>query len=329
MVGGKRYGASSEMNAIFHNERLPCSSDVLESLWIPTSSSSFHGSNSMVNFENTNGGDSMEKSFFQPIDKEENGDDDYDGSLLHQPGKKRRLTVDQVQFLEKNFELENKLEPDRKGQLAKELGLEPRQVAIWFQNRRARFKTKQLEKDYDSLRASFEKLKADHDNLLKQNGNLKNEIDSLKDMLLSRKKAKGNLESNDVINSPNLDPPQSGIPNNASDDYVPIMVFKQEEACSAKSDVFDSDSPRCTENHSFLLEPTNTADSSHGFEPADNSDFSQDDEDDNHLSKSLLPLPPSCLLKLEDICYDDPPAISSNFGLIPVEDQHPFGFWPY
>ena len=118
----------------------------------------------------------MNKSLFHPIDKEENGDDDYEGSLLHQPGKKRRLTVDQVQFLEKNFELENKLEPDRKVQLAKELCLEPRQVAIWFQNRRARFKTKQLEKDYDSLRASYDKLKADHDNLRKQNGNLKNEV---------------------------------------------------------------------------------------------------------------------------------------------------------
>ena len=136
----------------------------------------YAGSNSMVNFENLSGGDSMEKSLFHPIDKEENGDEDYEGSLLHQPGKKRRLTVDQVQFLEKNFELENKLEPDRKVQLAKELCLEPRQVAIWFQNRRARFKTKQLEKDYDSLRASYEKLKADHDNLQKRNGNLKNEV---------------------------------------------------------------------------------------------------------------------------------------------------------
>ncbi|PRQ40869.1 putative transcription factor Homobox-WOX family [Rosa chinensis] len=329
MVCGKRYGASSDMNAVFQHERPPCSSDVLESLWIPTSSSSFHGSNSMVNFENVSGGDSMDKSLFQPIDKEENGDDDFEGSLLHQPGKKRRLTVDQVQFLEKNFELENKLEPDRKVELAKELSLEPRQVAIWFQNRRARFKTKQLEKDYDSLRASYDKLKADHDKLLKQNGNLKNEIDSLKDELLLREKGKENLESNDDgINSPKMDI-QNAIPNNTADVYVPIMVCKQEDASSAKSDVFDSDSPHCTENHSLLLEPTTTADSSHGFEPADHSDFSQDNEDDNSLTRSLLHLPPPCFLKLEDICYDDPPAISSNFGLIPVEDQHPFGFWPY
>jgi hypothetical protein len=60
--------------------------------------------------------------------------------------KKRRLNVEQVRTLEKNFELGNKLEPERKLQLARALGLQPRQVAIWFQNRRARWKTKQLEK---------------------------------------------------------------------------------------------------------------------------------------------------------------------------------------
>ena len=72
--------------------------------------------------------------------------------------------------------MDNKLEPERKAQLAKELGLQPRQVAIWFQNRRARFKTKQLEKDYGALKASFDKLKAEHDNLLQENQKLKEEV---------------------------------------------------------------------------------------------------------------------------------------------------------
>ena len=74
-----------------------------------------------------------------------------DGSQLGGE-KKRRLNVEQVRTLEKNFELANKLEPERKIQLARALGLQPRQVAIWFQNRRARWKTKQLEKDYDVLK---------------------------------------------------------------------------------------------------------------------------------------------------------------------------------
>ncbi|KAJ6703381.1 HOMEOBOX-LEUCINE ZIPPER PROTEIN ATHB-7-LIKE ISOFORM X1 [Salix viminalis] len=46
------------------------------------------------------------------------------------------------------FESKSRPEPEMKQQLADEIGLEPRQVAIWFQNRRARLKTKQVEKDF-------------------------------------------------------------------------------------------------------------------------------------------------------------------------------------
>lgn len=83
----------------------------------------------------------------------------------HHSEKKRRLSVDQVKALEKNFEVENKLEPDRKVKLAQELGLQPRQVAVWFQNRRARWKTKQLERDYGVLKANYEALKLNYDTL--------------------------------------------------------------------------------------------------------------------------------------------------------------------
>nr|ACG38608.1 homeobox-leucine zipper protein HAT7 [Zea mays] len=94
--------------------------------------------------------------------------------------KKRRLNVEQVRTLEKNFELGNKLEPERKLQLARALGLQPRQVAIWFQNRRARWKTKQLEKDYDALKRQLDAVKADNDALLSHNKKLQAEILSLK-----------------------------------------------------------------------------------------------------------------------------------------------------
>lgn len=115
------------------------------------------------------------KSLSGPHEKEENSDEDY-GKCFRQPEKKRRLSVDQVQFLEKSFEEENKLEPERKIQLAKELNLQPRQVAIWFQNRRARCKTKQLEKDYDILNSSYDKLKSEFDCLQKHNEKLKHEV---------------------------------------------------------------------------------------------------------------------------------------------------------
>jgi homeobox-leucine zipper protein len=129
----------------------------------------------MVSFEDVQGGKRCNRSFFTGFDLDENGDDEMD-EYFHQSEKKRRLSVDQVQFLEKSFEVENKLEPDRKIKIAKDLGLQPRQVAIWFQNRRARWKTKQLEKDYETLNDSFESLKTDYDNILKEKERLQAEV---------------------------------------------------------------------------------------------------------------------------------------------------------
>lgn len=94
--------------------------------------------------------------------------------------KKRRLTLDQVKALEKNFEMENKLEPERKMKLAEELGLQPRQVAIWFQNRRARWKTKQLEKDYGLLKANYDALKNDYSSLEQEKEALTSKLKELK-----------------------------------------------------------------------------------------------------------------------------------------------------
>ncbi|KAG8383126.1 hypothetical protein BUALT_Bualt05G0152300 [Buddleja alternifolia] len=306
---------------LLKHENVNCTSadDALDSLWVPNSSPSFHGSASMVNFEDIRGGN---KPFYTQNDsKVENCNEDCDG-FSHQPEKKRRLSPDQVHFLEKSFEVENKLEPDRKVQLAKELGLQPRQVAIWFQNRRARYKTKVLEKEYDSLKASFDKLKEDYDALFADNEKLKNEVHLLSEKLLLKENGKPKQEPADPITTP-LDalPKKPIFISDTASNVVPLITCKQEGAgSSAKSDVFDSDSPHYTDgNHSVLLEP---ADSSNVFEP-EPSDFSQDEDDS--LSRTLLP--PLCFPKVEVECYDDLHPNSCNLGF-PVQDQGTW-FWQY
>ncbi|PQQ15756.1 homeobox-leucine zipper protein HAT5 [Prunus yedoensis var. nudiflora] len=125
---------------------------------------------------------SRRRSFFSSSSsQDELFDEEYYDEQL--PEKKRRLTPDQVHMLEKSFETENKLEPERKTQLAKKLGLQPRQVAVWFQNRRARWKTKQLERDYDLLKSSYDSLLSNYDSILKENHKLKSEVVSINQKL--------------------------------------------------------------------------------------------------------------------------------------------------
>lgn len=97
--------------------------------------------------------------------------------------KKRRLGSEQVRSLERCFEIENKLDPDRKARLAQELGLQPRQVAVWFQNRRARWKTKQLERDFAALKSRYDALCLDFDSLRRDNHSLLAELANLKPKL--------------------------------------------------------------------------------------------------------------------------------------------------
>ncbi|KAL3511172.1 hypothetical protein ACH5RR_030573 [Cinchona calisaya] len=323
-------GGNTINTVLLQHERVPCSShEALDSLWISNSSSPppFHGSTSILNFSEAGAENATEKPFFTGLVKEddEDGSENYD-NCFHRAEKKRRLTPEQVQFLERSFEVENKLEPERKVQLAKELALQPRQVAIWFQNRRARYKTKQLEKDYDCLKSSYDKLKADYDTLFKENENLKNEVHLLTENLVQREKVKAKTEPFDAnINPLNAEPseaiPVTNVSTNAPE--MSVSIKQEDAASSAKSDVFDSESPHCTTdgNHSSSLMVPD--DSSHVFEP-ELSDFSQDEDDS--LSRSLLQ-PASFPPKLEYECYNDLQCNSGNLGFS-VEDQSTW-FWAY
>ncbi|KAK5793154.1 Homeobox-leucine zipper HAT5 -like protein [Gossypium arboreum] len=138
----------------------------------------FRGARTMVSME-----ENPKKRLFFSSPEDLYDEEYYDEQL---PEKKRRLTSEQVYLLEKSFEAENKLEPERKSQLAKKLGLQPRQVAVWFQNRRARWKTKQLERDYDLLKSSFDSLQSNYDTILKENEKLKSEVASLTEKLQAK-----------------------------------------------------------------------------------------------------------------------------------------------
>ncbi|GFQ06555.1 homeobox-leucine zipper protein hat4, partial [Phtheirospermum japonicum] len=92
--------------------------------------------------------------------------------------KKLRLSKEQAVVLEETFKEHNTLNPKQKMALAKQLNLRPRQVEVWFQNRRARTKLKQTEVDCEYLRRCCE-------NLTEENRRLQKEVTELRALKLS------------------------------------------------------------------------------------------------------------------------------------------------
>lgn len=85
---------------------------------------------------------------------------------------KRRFDDTQIRSLETIFETESRPELRVKQQLANKLGLQPRQVAIWFQNKRARSKSKLIEREYSMLKGSYDNLASKYESLKKENESL-------------------------------------------------------------------------------------------------------------------------------------------------------------
>jgi len=101
--------------------------------------------------------------------------------------RKRRFTEEQIRSLESTFHARQaKLEPREKAELARELGLQPRQVAIWFQNKRARWRTKQLEHDFAALRAKYDALHSRVDSLKQEKLTLAAQVHELSERLRER-----------------------------------------------------------------------------------------------------------------------------------------------
>lgn len=88
----------------------------------------------------------------------------------------KRFSDEQVKLLESVFSQATKLEPRKKVQLAKDIGLHPRQVSIWFQNKRARWRSKQMESEYRVLKDDYDTLNQRFDSLKKENQSLLDQV---------------------------------------------------------------------------------------------------------------------------------------------------------
>lgn len=95
----------------------------------------------------------------------------------------KRFTDEQVKLLESMFKIGTKIEPREKLKLARDLGLQPRQVAIWFQNKRARWKSKQLEHEYRILQSKFDNLNMQYESLKAEKERLLIELETLNDQV--------------------------------------------------------------------------------------------------------------------------------------------------
>ncbi|KAK9276881.1 hypothetical protein L1049_006418 [Liquidambar formosana] len=102
-------------------------------------------------------------------------EDEEESSNGGPPRKKLRLTKEQSRLLEESFRQNHTLNPKQKEALAMQLKLRPRQVEVWFQNRRARSKLKQTEMECEYLKRWF-------GSLTEQNRRLQREVEELRAM---------------------------------------------------------------------------------------------------------------------------------------------------
>ncbi|KAA3460277.1 homeobox-leucine zipper protein HAT4-like [Gossypium australe] len=163
----------AEMGSIFRGidmNILPSTADCEEEAGVSSPNSTISSVSGKRSEREGNGDElEIEKSSSRGISDEEDGDTSR---------KKLRLSKDQSAILEENFKEHNTLNPKQKLALAKQLGLRPRQVEVWFQNRRARTKLKQTEVDCEFLKRCCE-------NLTEENRRLQKEVQELRALKLS------------------------------------------------------------------------------------------------------------------------------------------------
>ncbi|KAK8546248.1 hypothetical protein V6N13_067476 [Hibiscus sabdariffa] len=121
-----------------------------------------------MDFGRIRNGSKRGKRDLKGAEAERASNDDDDDELNGSARKKLRLSKEQSAFLEESFKEHSTLNPKQKLALAKQLNLRPRQVEVWFQNRRARTKLKQTKVDCEYLKRCCETLTEENKRLQKE-----------------------------------------------------------------------------------------------------------------------------------------------------------------
>ncbi|KAK9946331.1 hypothetical protein M0R45_011800 [Rubus argutus] len=139
----------------------------------PRGSNSSSPSGAVSSFSNSSSFRRMDRDLLGSGEEVERVSEELYEDQAGSPRKKLRLTKEQSATLEDSFKQHTTLNPKQKQDLAKKLSLRPRQVEVWFQNRRARTKLKQTEADCELLKKCCEALKEDNIRLHKELQELK------------------------------------------------------------------------------------------------------------------------------------------------------------
>ncbi|KAG2261698.1 hypothetical protein Bca52824_068777 [Brassica carinata] len=135
----------------------------------------FSSSPPSVSDEGSGGGREQLKLDMNRLPSSSEDDEELSHGGSAPPRKKLRLTREQSRLLEDSFRQNHTLNPKQKEALAKHLMLRPRQIEVWFQNRRARSKLKQTEMECEYLKRWF-------GSLTEQNYRLHREVEELRAM---------------------------------------------------------------------------------------------------------------------------------------------------
>ncbi|GFP79651.1 homeobox-leucine zipper protein athb-52 [Phtheirospermum japonicum] len=146
---------------------------------------------------------------------------------------KKRLSQDQVRLLEASFDATKKLEPELKFRLARELGVPPRQIAIWYQNKRARWKNQSLELDHGAIQVRLEAALAEKERLEKEVDSLRGELKRAQEMLFGYGQANQAQAHQLLACAGAQQPPVSSTLSSCCDDGAGSSSLNDDVGCSA------------------------------------------------------------------------------------------------